>query len=78
MANDSTKVIVTEGATGHTTQAYHHDFQEIRADGKGAKDAAELLVNKLKLAMDTALTEWRRQTITQAIADVESFVKAQG
>jgi hypothetical protein len=30
------------------------------------------------LAMDTALTEWRRQTLTQAISDVDAFVKQEG
>ncbi|QEH32867.1 hypothetical protein OJF2_13520 [Aquisphaera giovannonii] len=77
MATDPTKVVVTEGATGNTSQAYHHDFPEIRADGHSGKEAATLLVNRLKLAMDTALTEWRRETMTQAIADVEAFVKSQ-
>jgi hypothetical protein len=78
MATDPTRVIVTEGATGHTNQVHHHDFPEIRADGRSAKEAASHLVNKLKLAMDTALTDWRRETMTQAIADVEAFVNAGG
>lgn len=73
--NDQNRVIVTSGVTSHSTRVHHRDFPEIRADGESAKDAASHLANKLALAMDTALTDWRRQTLGQAIADVEAFVK---
>ena len=56
---------------------HHRDFPEIRADGGSPKEAASHLANKLALAMDTALTDWRRQTLGQAIADVEAFVEQQ-
>jgi hypothetical protein len=72
---DRSRVIVSVGATAHTTQVHHRDFSEIRADGGSAREAASYLANKLALAMDTALTDWRRQTLSQAIADVEAFVK---
>ena len=72
---DLSRVIVTGGATAHTTQVHHRDFSEIRADGGSAKEAASHLANKLALALDTALTDWRRETLGQAIADVQAFVK---
>lgn len=75
MEIDLSRVIVSSGATAHTTQVHHRDFPEIRADGGSAKEAASLLASKLTLALDTALIEWRRQTLGQAIADVEAFVK---
>ena len=75
MEIDLSRVIVTSGATAHTTEVHHRDFSEIRADGGSAKEAAAHLANKLALALDTALTDWRRQTLGQAIADVEAFVK---
>jgi len=75
MDNDPSRVIATPGATAQTTQVHHRDFPEIRADGKTEQEAASHLVNKLSLAMDTALTDWRRQTLGQAIADVAQFLK---
>ena len=75
METDLSRVIVSSGATAHTAQVHHRDFPEIRADGGSAKEAAAHLANKLTLALDTALTDWRRQTLGQAIADVEAFVK---
>ncbi len=74
MEIDHNRVIVSEGATAHTTQVHHRDFSEIRADGGSAKEAASHLANKLALALDTALTDWRRETLGQAIADVQAFV----
>jgi hypothetical protein len=75
MSTEPNRVIVTPGATSQTLRVHHRDFPEIRADGQSAKAAASHLANKLALAMDTALTDWRRQTLGQAIADVEAFVK---
>ena len=75
MGIDPSHVIVSSGATAHTTQVHHRDFSEIRADGGSAKEAASHLANKLALALDTALTDWRRETLGQAIADVEAFMK---
>ena len=74
METDLSRVIVTAGATAHTTQVHHRDFSEIRADGGSAKEAASHLANKLALALDTALTDWRRESLGQAIADVKAFV----
>jgi len=75
METDLSRVIVSSGATAHTAQVHHRDFPEIRADGGSAKEAAAHLASKLTLALDTALTDWRRETIGQAIAEVEAFVK---
>ena len=75
MEIDVSRVIVSGGATAHTTQVHHRDFSEIRADGGSAKEAAAHLANKLAAALDTALTDWRRESLGQAIADVEAFVK---
>ena len=75
MEIDLSRVIVSSGATEHTAQVHHRDFSEICADGGSAKEAAAHLASKLTLALDTALTDWRRQTLGQAIADVEAFVK---
>jgi hypothetical protein len=77
MATDLSRVIVATGATAHTTSVHHRDFPEIRAEGENPKIAASHLANQLTRALDSALTQWRRDTIGQAIADVQAFV-AQG
>ncbi len=71
-------VIVTAGATAHGVCVHHHDFPEVRAEGQSPREAAALLANKLAAAMDTALTEWRRQSLTKAITDVNDYVKREG
>lgn len=78
MDTEPNRVIATCGPTAQTTQVHHRDFPEIRADGPGAKEAASLLVNKLSLALDTALTDWRRQALSRAVADVADFLKSGG
>ncbi len=35
--NDQNPVIVTSGATSHSTRVHHRDFPEIRADGDPPK-----------------------------------------
>jgi len=77
MATDLSRVIVTTGATAHGSLVYHRDYPEIRTEGETPTVAASHLVNQLSRALDSALTQWRRETIQQAIADVEAFV-AQG
>ncbi|WZO99175.1 hypothetical protein EP7_000773 [Isosphaeraceae bacterium EP7] len=71
---DLGRVIVTTGATAHTAQVHHRDFCEIRAQGKDAHEAAEQLINQLTRALDSALTNWRREAVEQAISDVKAFV----
>ena len=68
------RVIVMSGPTANTNQVYHRDFPEVRADGKDPMDAANHLVNALCRAMDSALTNWRRQSMDNAIKDVEAFL----
>ncbi len=71
---DKSKVIVSlRGAAAGGTSIHHHDFPEIRAEGASPADAAQQLVNHLTRALDSALTNWRRQTVEQAIADVQAF-----
>ena len=65
---------MTTGATANATQVHHRDFPEIRAEGETPEDAAAHLANQLTRALDSALTDWRRETIEQAIADVQAFV----
>ena len=70
MSSAESRVIVTPGATA---QVHHRDFPEIRAEGDSPAIAARNLSNHLARALDSALTNWRRETIQQAIADVQAF-----
>lgn len=73
MSTDPSRVVVTPGATAQATRVHHRDFPEIRADGETPQVAAEHLANQLTRALDSALTDWRRDTLNRAIADVQSF-----
>jgi hypothetical protein len=69
------KVIVTIGASASTARVHHHDFPEIGAEGASPKEAASLLVHQLSRALDSALIDWRRDRVNEAIADVQAFVE---
>lgn len=75
MEADASRVIVTAGTTAGGTQVHHREFPEIRAHGEDPADAAVQLANQLTRALDSALTDWRRETIQQAIADVQAFAR---
>ena len=70
--NDRIVVTPNSAAAGGTT-VHHRDFPEIRAEGASPGDAAGQLVNKLTAALDTALTNWRREAIQSAINDAQAF-----
>ncbi|CAN5891247.1 hypothetical protein BH23PLA1_BH23PLA1_09890 [soil metagenome] len=78
MDSEPTSVIVSTGATAHTAVVHHRNFPEIRAEGESPQDAAAQLVNHLTRALDTALTDWRRDHIEKAIADVQLYLKEAG
>lgn len=73
MSTDKSRVIVSLDETSGGSQVHHRDFPEIRAQGKSPADAATQLVNQLTRALDSALTNWRRDAIQQAITDVQNF-----
>jgi hypothetical protein len=76
MSADKSRVIVSVDAQAGGAQVHHRDFPEIRAQGGTPADAALQLVNQLTRALDSALTNWRRETIQQAIADVREFASS--
>jgi hypothetical protein len=75
MDTDLNRVIVTIGSGSATACVHHRDFPEIRVEAGSPKEAAAHLVNKLAAALDSALTDLRRQTLDVAIADVKAFVE---
>jgi hypothetical protein len=74
MDTDLSRVTVTRRGNMTTACVFHRDFPEIRAEGATPKEAATFLVNKLACTLDSALTDWRRERVDQAIADVKEFV----
>jgi hypothetical protein len=77
MEADFTRVIVSLSGTPSTAIVHHRDFPEIRAEGGSPKEAAIYLVNKLDCTLDSALTDWRRETLGHAVADVKAFIEHQ-
>ena len=75
MDTDLKRVIVAISASTTTAVVHHRDFPEIRAEGGSPKEAASHLVNKLARALDSALTDWRRETLDHAMEDVKAFVE---
>ena len=73
MSTEQSRVIVLIGATAGAARVYHRDFPEIRTEGETPQVAASHLANELARALDTALTDWRRQSLEQAVADVRAF-----
>ncbi len=52
---------------------YHRDFPEIRVQGCSELEAVTLLGHQLTRALDSALTDWRRQSIQAALDDTHSY-----
>lgn len=75
MSTGEDRVIVSPGATAGLAAAHHRDFPEIRAEGESPADAASQLLHHLTRALDSALTDWRRTSIEQAIADVKAYAQ---
>jgi hypothetical protein len=75
MDTEQSRVIVTSIGSSSTASVHHHDFPEIRAEGASPKEAASLLVHQLTRALDSALIDWRRDRVKEAIADVQAFVE---
>lgn len=78
MTSDKSRVVVSMDPASGGAQVHHRDFPEIRAQGQSPANAATQLVNQLTRALDSALTDWRRETIQQAIADVQEFASHPG
>ncbi|MGP0069577.1 MAG: hypothetical protein ACLQGP_39005 [Isosphaeraceae bacterium] len=77
MDTELSRVIVTISGSSSTASAHHRDFPEIHAEGGTPKEAASHLIHQLTRALDSALTDWRRDRVNQAIAEVQAFVDQQ-
>ena len=75
MDTEPSRVIVTLSGSSSGACVHHRDFPEIRAEGSSPKEAASHLVHQLTRALDSALTDWRRDRVNEAIADVRAYVE---
>jgi hypothetical protein len=75
MDTQVSQIIVTTAASSSGVIVHHRDFPEIRAEAGSPKEAAGHLINKLACALDSALTDWRRKRVDQAIADAKAYVE---
>ncbi len=74
MDTDLSRVIVTTAEAHRLRWSITVISPRSAARGGQPKEAASNLVNKLACTLDSALTDWRRETIDHAIADVKAFV----
>lgn len=77
MDTSEQRVIVGPGAEGTGANVHHRDFPEIRAEGETPQEAAEQLLNHLSRALDSAMIDWKREAIQNAINDVKAFAGAE-
>jgi hypothetical protein len=78
MQTDSGRLIIAPNGTSSALSIHHRDFPEIRAVAGSPREAATHLAQKLARALDSALTDWRRESINHALADVKAFVDQEG
>ena len=79
MMSNPSQVIVLSGdeqcVLPHGISAHHREFPEVRAEGSSSRAAATRLAELLSLSLDSSPSDWRRQTVIQAIADVRAFAQ---
>jgi hypothetical protein len=76
VSNPNQVIVVPEGQGAllfHGMSAHHREFPEVHAEGTSPKAAAERLAELLARSLDNAPSDWRRQTLEQAIEDVRAF-----
>lgn len=78
VSNPSQVIVVTEeqeGVLAHGMSAHHRNFPEVHAEGNSARAAAMRLAELLAMSLDNAPSDWRRQSLEQAIEDVRAFAE---
>ncbi len=78
VSNPNQVVVVPEDRDDlhiHGMSAHHRDFPEVHAEGDSPRAAAARLAEILALSLDNAPSDWRRQSLQQAIEDVRAFAE---
>jgi hypothetical protein len=77
-ANSSQVIVITvndQRSLIHGLSAHHREFPEVHAEAESPKAAATRLAELLSVTLENAPSNWRRQSIQQAIADARAFVE---
>ena len=77
-SNPGQVVVLTDDhqhALRHGLSAHHRDFPEVHGEGNSPEAAAARLAELLSLTLDNAPSDWRRQSVLQAIEDVRAFAE---
>src|SRR5579859_1896500 len=59
-----------------STLVHHRDFPEIWAEGSTIEEGTTQLALQLQRALEGARSAWHRQTMEQALADVNEYLDA--
>jgi hypothetical protein len=82
MLSNPNQVVVTPAGysivASHTSEVHHRNFPEVRGEGHSLADAAARLADLLARTLDSVPSDWRRETLEQAIADVRAFARGEG
>jgi hypothetical protein len=77
MSSNPDQVIVTPAGHSilavHMAAVHHREFPELQGEGDSPQEAAGRLADLLARTLDSAPSEWRRETIERAIEDVRAF-----
>lgn len=73
MSIEVTSILIEATGDNGSYTAYHRDFPEIRACGCSSSEAVVQLGHQLTRALDSALTDWRRNTLQAALADAKAY-----
>ncbi len=76
MSNPHQVIVMTEEhpiLQVHAASVHHRNFPEVHAEGRSPEDAAIRLVELLSQSLESAPSDWRRETLECAIADVRAF-----
>jgi hypothetical protein len=77
MLTDTTQVIVNEcDCACHTvpmTRVHHRQFPEVWGEGRTMAEGTLHLIHRLELFLEGAGSNYRRDAIRQALADVHAF-----
>ncbi len=76
VSNPNQVIVLTadhQGAMLQGLSAHHREYPEVHGEGNSPEAAAARLAELLSLTLDNAPSDWRRESLQQAIADVRAF-----
>ena len=78
ISNPNQVIVMTEESPilqVHASSVHHRDFPEVHAEGRSPEDAAARLADLLSQGLESAPSQWRREILERAIADVRAFAE---